>query len=404
MNLDKVAEILKKGYVCDRCVGRQFAQLLTETDNEKRGQAIRFVLAMQYDSGMEAKINEANFYGFHFHSRKVKSKKPGKCSVCGDIFGELKKKVEEIRKAVKGYEFGTILIGTKPPDILLKKEQAVWDEIGFESCEPIRSELNRVLGRMVCEDLGKDVDKKAPDMSVVYDFKANEAVINPKPLLVYGKYRKLVRGMPQSEWKTKIYKTSVQGVIERPLLKATKGDKTSFHGAGREDVDARCLGWRPFIIEVKNPRKRIVKFREMLRAVKKSRKVEVKGLRFATKIDVRDIKSAKYDKKYRLVVRFEGKLEGLERIKELKGATIIQRTPNRVLRRRANKARKRQVKDIRYKVLGRNKLEIAVRAESGLYVKELVSGDGGRTEPNVAGLINNKVKNIELDVIKVYCD
>jgi tRNA pseudouridine synthase 10 len=404
MNFEKIDGIMKDGYVCDRCIGRQFAQLLTGTDNKRRGEVVRFLLAMKVDSGEDMKIDGSNFYGFEFHNKKVRTKKPGKCSVCGDIFKELKKKVKQIEKGLKKFEFDTLLLGSVLPDDLLNRENEIWGRIGIEFCESVKSEINREFGKLICAKVGKKVDKKIPDINVIYDFRTSKPIIRVRALYIYGKYKKLVRGIPQTEWKNKIYKTSVQGVIEKPLLKLTKGDDTSFHGSGREDIDARCLGWRPFVIEVKNPKKRSVDLKKVGEDVKKSKKVEVKDLKFAKKIDVRNVKSAKHDKTYRLEVEFEKPLENLEKIDELNGTVISQRTPTRVIRRRSDKTRRRTVKDIKYKVLGENKLEVEVTTEAGLYAKELMSGDGGRTQPNIAELINNKVKNVQLDVIKVHCD
>jgi tRNA pseudouridine synthase 10 len=47
-------------------------------------------------------------------------------------------------------------------------------------------------------------------------------------------------------------------------------------------------------------------------------------------------------------------------------------------------------------------LELQITGESGLYIKELISGDEGRTEPNISELLDNKVKKISLDVIKIH--
>jgi tRNA pseudouridine synthase 10 len=88
----------------------------------------------------------------------------------------------------------------------------------------------------------------------------------------------------------------------------------------------------------------------------------------------------------------------------LKEAIITQKTPIRVLKRRSDKIRKRKLKDIKYKFLSKNKIELMIKSQSGLYVKELITGDDGRTEPSISGLLNNKVKKIELDVIKIHCD
>ena len=74
----------------------------------------------------------------------------------------------------------------------------------------------------------------------------------------------------------------------------------------------------------------------------------------------------------------------------------------RVAHRRANKTRKRRVKKFSYKVIDSKRMQFRVRAESGLYIKELITGDDGRTQPNVSELINNKVKKLSLDVIKIW--
>jgi len=88
----------------------------------------------------------------------------------------------------------------------------------------------------------------------------------------------------------------------------------------------------------------------------------------------------------------------------LKNTVITQRTPTRVLRRRSDKIRKRKLKEIKYKILNKKKVEFGMRAQSGLYIKELITGDNGRTEPSISSLLNNKIKKIGLDVIKVHSE
>ena len=43
-----------------------------------------------------------------------------------------------------------------------------------------------------------------------------------------------------------------------------------------------------------------------------------------------------------------------------------------------------------------------VRTEAGLYVKELVNGDGGRTQPSVAGVLGVPAECVELDVTAIH--
>ena len=401
---EKMIEILKENYVCDKCLGRSFAQLLSGMTNDERGKILRNYLAMLIDSGEKIVVDDSNFYGIKFHLKKIKSKKPKKCSVCSNIFQELKKKVKLIANKLIKYEYKTFLIGCKLTPELIEKEQELWDRVGIEWCESIKNEINRELGIELERMTEKEMNRKLPDITVLLDLNTDSIELNVRSIYVYGKYQKLVRGIPQTKWKKKIFPTSVQEVIEKPFLKQSKSDRTSFHGSGREDVNVRCLGWRPFVLELINPVKRKTDLKKVRNELKKSKKVRVKNLKIVEKDVVRKIKSADYDKTYKAVVVFESPVENLKKLNDLKNAIITQRTPIRVLRRRSDKIRRRRVKDMRYKPSSKKKVEFKITTQAGLYVKELITGDERRTEPSISGLINNKVKKIELDVIKIHCD
>jgi len=400
----KLVEILKDGYVCDHCLGRQFAQLLSGFGNEERGRILRHFAAMLIDSEEKIDVDNSNFFGIKFHNKKIKSKKPKKCYVCSNLFKELKKKTKLIIKELKGYEYKTFLIGCKLTSKLIEREQELWNKVGIEWCESIKTAINRELGKEVERITGKEMNRKMPDITVKFDLNTDKVELNVRSIYIYGKYQKLTRNMPQTKWKRKIFKTSVQGIIEKPLLKQTRSKNSSFHGSGREDINVRCLGWRPFVIELIRPVKRKVDLKKKLKQINKSKKVRVKSLKIVDKNIVRKIKFADYDKTYKAVVSFEDPVIDLKNVSKVKNAIISQRTPTRVLRRRSDKIRRRRVKEIKYKLLGKKKAEFRIRTQSGLYVKELITGDGGRTEPSISSLLNNKVKKIELDVIKIHSD
>jgi len=88
-------------------------------------------------------------------------------------------------------------------------------------------------------------------------------------------------------------------------------------------------------------------------------------------------------------------------VASLKGVTIEQRTPQRVSHRRADKIRERKVLDIEAVGEGKDGFVIEVTGEAGLYIKELISGDSGRTRPSLAGVLNRPARVTELDVIAV---
>jgi tRNA pseudouridine synthase 10 len=86
------------------------------------------------------------------------------------------------------------------------------------------------------------------------------------------------------------------------------------------------------------------------------------------------------------------------------GSTIRQETPQRVLKRRADRVRPKRILELDATLVGPCELELRLLTEAGTYVKELVSGDGGRTEPSIAGFLGVPTTVAELDVVDVLVD
>ena len=244
------------------------------------------------------------------------------------------------------------------------------------------------------------------------------------PLYILGRYRKRVRGIPQSRWDCvhcggrgcevchgtgKIYPISVEEIIMGPVLAATDGISTKFHGAGREDVDAIVTGnGRPFVAEVKEPRNRNPDLEALEKNINEAGggRVDVVRLRFSDKKTVRSLKErAKVaEKTYRALVETDKKItkRALARLeKSFNGCLINQYTPTRVLHRRADKLRVKRVYEMLAKMIDDRKVELVVRCQGGLYVKELISGDEGRTKPSVSDILGFGARCLELDVTSV---
>ncbi len=402
--IDKIAKILEKP-VCNNCLGRQFAQLLSGYTNKERGEVIRTFAAMLIDSNSELKCDMNNFHSYKFRYNKEAAKlslKKEKCSICNNFFESIPKIAEKILKKTAKYQFRTFLIGSKISNDLLNREEELWEETGIDYCESLRAEVNREVGKALEKLSGKKADTTNPDIRILLDLENNKIDMQITPLFIFGYYQKLVRGIPQCKWGTPHkYRNSVEQIIGRPILKATKGFDCKFHGCGREDIDALCLGWRPFVIEITEPKIREIDLKKIIKEINKG-KVNVKHLKFADMKTVRLIKLAKPDKTYRAIIALEKPIDkkDLVKLKKLKGI-IKQRTPKRVLHRRADKLRKREVKDIKFKIINKKKIEITVTTEAGLYIKELISGDEGRTKPSVSELLGQKAVCKILDVIKI---
>ena len=125
---------------------------------------------------------------------------------------------------------------------------------------------------------------------------------------------------------------------------------------------------------------------------------------------VERVKSLDASKRYRARVSFSEdvtKNELGDALDALVG-TVEQRTPSRVDRRRADKVREREVYEATGELIddaesGR-KATVELHTEGGLYVKELVSGDEGRTAKSLASLLEVEATVEELDVLSVEAE
>lgn len=407
--ISRIAKILEQP-ACDNCLGRQFGQLLSGYSNAERGKILRSALAFAIDSGElpetdMKKIDMSNFHECRFRFNKDVAKKTfGKktCEICGGFFGRLDGMAERAAKKLSKYGFNTFLIGTKVSGDLLQREEKLWENVGIEFCEPIRAEINREIGRRVERILGKKADLKKPDIAVLLDLESGKISLQINSLYIFGCYQKLVRGIPQSKWGTPHkYRTSVEEIIGKPLLRLAGGFDIKLHGSGREDIDALCIAWRPFVLEVLKPKKRSIDLKKAEKLIN-GKKVRVKGLKIVDLDAVQKIKEAKPDKTYKAVVKLEREIKkpDLMKLKQLVG-TINQRTPKRVMHRRGNLLRKREVRGMKARWLGKKKFELTVKTQAGLYIKELVSGDEGRTRPSVSEILGQKAVCEKLDVTRI---
>jgi len=408
--IQKLEQIFKYGYICDNCLGRQFSQLLSKMENKERGKILRKFFAILLDANSDKNFDMRNFIGFKFHNEKLneemkKIKDVGKCKICDGFFEEenIKKWKEMVIRKVKesGYEFNSFVVGTKLSSKLLKNEEDFWENIGVDFCEPIKTEINRTIGKEVEKRFKIKANLRFPDILILLDIENENVNIKPNPLFIKGKYQKLVRGIAQT--KSKRYKNSVEEIIAKPLMKMVLGKKHKFHGAGREDVDARCLGWRPFVIEIIEPKKRKINLKKLTDIVNKTKEVRIKDLKFSNIEEVRKIKDARYDKEYKVIVKCDKEItkNDLKKLKALE-TIITQYTPKRVLKRRVDKLRRRKVFKIKTKMINKKSFILIVKCEAGLYVKELVTGDGGRTKPSVSEILNCECKPKNLDVTKIF--
>ena len=439
--LGKAFELLSKYPLCDHCLGRQFALLGYAMENNIRGAALKVSLTMQAndlatlekDTEGIKRLKVLATSGFSVtaqetlkHLKKhIPKQEDAKCYLCEGKFNQVNDIVEKAQKELEGYEYSTFLVGIELPTNVEEREDEFKGTLNIQNGESIRHEFGRVYGKAIAKATNKEAEYLKPDVVVVIDPFQETIRLQINPLFVGGRYRKLVRDIPQSEWfcscrgrgcskcggTGKLYPESVEAYTCKPVLEASEGTESFFHASGREDIDARMLGnGRPYITEISKPKKRSVNLKQLEETINAGSigKVEVSELHFASKDDVRHLKKGENaQKEYRLLAEFQKDLtdESLKMIEEkLTGALIKQQTPLRVVHRRADIVRERYIYKLEVKKVTLKRALLFIKCQGGLYVKELVSGDEGRTVPNVSALLDNPAKTLKLDVLNVIME
>jgi len=407
--LEVTRQALETGPVCDSCLGRLVANRSHGLANADRGRSLRVTLALVDDEPFAPADG---------------------CWVCEDESERVEWWAEQAATAVRGYEFDTYQVGTKVPPLLEENDRLLREDVDLEpdAGEALKREFNREVGKRFGERTGADVEFGRPDVLVVCDLATDELDVEINSTFVYGRYRKLEREIPQTRWPCSDchgtglrqgepcsgcegsgyrYDESVEQLTAPVVREAMDGTGATFHGAGREDVDARMLGTgRPFVVEVDEPRRRVVDTDALEAEINTfaDGTVEVEGLRLASHEMVERVKALDASKRYRMAVAFDEPVteEAFEAaVAELAGATVEQETPQRVSHRRAAKTRTRRVYDSTGALEDEMSATLDVHGEGGLYVKELVSGDGGRTRPSLADSLGVGATVTALDVLAV---
>jgi len=384
--------------LCDHCLGRLFAKVGKGLTDQERGEMIR--LSLQMD-------------------------KMADCTLCGSLFDELPNFAKLVQESLEPLDFESFLVGTRIDVTISEKEETLWSQLGITSGETIKAEMNREVGKLVEAAIEKTVEFASPDVVAVLDTRFDSITLQIAPIFLYGRYRKLTREIPQTRWPCrkcrgrgigceqcggtgKQYMTSVEEEVAAEVMKLTQGEEHAFHGMGREDIDARMLGnGRPFILEITRPKKRKMDMETLQDSINTHAKgkVSVSHLRSSTRSEVVEIKEMKVNKTYEVTVAFDGPVpkEKLKKVvSSLEGVQINQYTPSRVAHRRALRERKRIVVAAKICEHGERSAILKVTGESGIYIKELVHGDEGRTMPNISNALGTPCQVEALDVVWIH--
>uniref|UniRef100_A0A671TH25 tRNA pseudouridine(55) synthase n=1 Tax=Sparus aurata TaxID=8175 RepID=A0A671TH25_SPAAU len=373
-------------------------------------------------------------------------------------------KVSETVKAEK-YEFDTLVLSVSLPAQLCVREHSCWLHVKKELREKsiavdrddliqVKEAFKWIMQGLVAKELGGvavslfevSVEFTYPETDSVFTrmavVKALEKIADAKFLKHYpsppaqptsscipqdvqclhmsvfvaGRYNKFCRSLPQTPWVIdgeRRMESSVEELIAAPVLSSFRSDGFNFSSSGREDVDVRTLGnGRPFAMELLNPHRSRLSRAEMKQLQetinKSSDKIRVRDLQIVTREAMSRMKEGE-EEKTKSYTALIWTLKPIQReditfIDDIKDLTLDQKTPLRVLHRRALAVRQRVIHSMNTRFLDSHHFYLGLKTQAGTYIKEFVHGDFGRTKPNLCELLRTDTDILELDVESVDVD
>lgn len=243
-------------------------------------------------------------------------------------------------------------------------------------------------------------------------------IIRNSSLFFYGLYIKKQRNVSQTPMPG--VKNAVSDIF-KPVITFFHADEFNFVPAGREDKDVLNIDGRPFYVEIKNPKYNLnipvssdllsnefvqlnhftrVKEKEIkefiLKGEKTHKKIYSLYAYYSEKQDLRNLIISNIQVETKQIEIDNLKLNALLN----KQIEIKQKTPLRVLHRRANLTRKKSVKILEYTKYD-SYIYLKLESSAGTYIKEFVNGDFGRTNPSLSSLLNCFCDCVQLDVVEI---
>ncbi len=366
-------EIIKKYGLCDHCMGRLFSKQLSLSSNRLLGK----------------KLNKSQ------HSS-------AKCYICKNLFDNLEHFLKLMIKASSNYWYSTFSVGAIIKPSIVDRDDHIRSQYKLRGIDSIKTDVTKELGRSFSKKTHKLVDHLDSEITFTLNLKDELCQLRSKSVTFSGRYVKTLRGLPQKQKSCencfgKGCRTcdfhgisefdSVEGMISKFIFAKIGGTIAKFTWIGGEDKSSLVLGTgRPFFVKIQNPLKRNLKLSEVdldslklhhLNLVHESPR---KAVRFNSSISIR------------ISTESEINSTNLKKLKDLPNDPVV-------VYDNFGKRSEKKVFDVRYRRNSKNMFTLIIRAEGGLPIKRLVSGDN--VVPGISKILDVRCTCQEFDFLDV---
>lgn len=333
-----------------------------------------------------------------------KGGRQARCHICRGLFDDLDGIAKKTLLATAPYRFSTFLVGATLPTQLYEREDALRSRLKIRGRESIKSQFTRELGGRLAELTGKKVDYLKPDVTVNVVINGEggvQAAARARALAVEGRYVKRERGLPQKQDRCPMClgkgcnlcnntglggQQSVEGIIAKHLVAATGGQAPRFSWIGSEDQTSLVLGrGRPFYARVADPHTRRPRMKFSEGGVE---------ARITAVLDDMPDTQVRFSVRTRIAIKCARPVgqDDVKKLRSLAGAGIKFESKFKVAAKRIYSAQAKKTGD--------DTLELVIKADGGLPIKQFVGGEE-YMEPNVSSLLGARCECAAFDVLAV---
>ena len=174
--------LLRMG-TCDSCLGRLGGKRSFQQTDEESGQVIRSTIS----EGNKRLLN-------------IREEIP-LCPFCENLFEEAALLAELIQDALASFEINKLQIGARIPKDQIEQEELIRKRYGAGGSDAFKPSLVSAVSSIVksnFESINIVTDK--PDVLALIDVLTLTVTLDVRSAYIYGRYRKLARGIPQTRW------------------------------------------------------------------------------------------------------------------------------------------------------------------------------------------------------------
>ena len=366
-------EIVKKYGLCDHCMGRMFSKQLGLSSNRLLG-------------------------------KKLNKNQPSsvKCYVCKNLFDNLKHFLNLMITSSSDYSYSSFSVGAMIKPSIVDRDDHIRSQYKLRGIDSIKTDVTKELGRSFSKKTRKLIDHLDSEITFTINLKDEFCQLRSKSVTFSGRYVKTLRGLPQKQKSCencfgKGCRTcnfhgisefdSVEGVISKFLFTTIGGTTAKFTWIGGEDKSSLVLGTgRPFFVKIQNPFKRNLKLSEVdLHSLK---------LRYLNLVNESPKKPVKFNSSISVRIYAESEINtiNLKKLKDLTNNPVV-------VYDNSGKRSEKKVFDVKYRRNSKNTFTLEMKAEGGLPVKRLVSGDD--VVPGISKILDVHCTCQEFDFLDV---